>query len=51
MQTSEEYALGLDFDQRLPSLLGSVTLDEIHAAAADVLDPARAAIAVAGPGG
>jgi zinc protease len=51
LQTSEEYALGLDFDQRLPSLLGSVTLDEIHAAAADVLDPARAAIAVAGPGG
>jgi zinc protease len=51
LQTSEEYALGLDFDQRLPSLLGSVTLDEIHAAAADVLDPARAAIAVAGPAG
>jgi zinc protease len=49
LQTSEEYGLGLDFDQRLPSLLGSVTLDEIHAAAAEVLDPARAAIAVAGP--
>ena len=49
LQTSEEYGLGLDFDQRLPSLLGSVTLDEIQAAAADVLDPARAAIAVAGP--
>jgi len=49
LQTSEEYGLGLDFDQRLPSLLGSVTRDEIHAAAADVLDPARAAIAVAGP--
>jgi len=49
LQTSEEYGLGLDFDQRLPSLLGSVMRDEIHAAAADVLDPARAAIAVAGP--
>ena len=49
LQTSEEYGLGLDFDQRLPSLLDSVTLDEIHAAAAEVLDPARAAVAVAGP--
>ena len=49
LQTSEEYGLGLDFDQRLPSLLGCVTLDAVHAAAADVLDPARAAIAVAGP--
>jgi zinc protease len=51
LQASEEYGLGLDFDQRLPSLLGNVTLDEIHAAAAEVLDPARAAIAVAGPVG
>jgi zinc protease len=51
LQTSEEYGLGLDFDQRLPSLLGSVTRDDLHAAAADVLDPARAAIAVAGPAG
>jgi zinc protease len=51
LQTSEEYDLGLDFDQRLPSLLGSVTRDDLHAAAADVLDPARAAIAVAGPTG
>ena len=49
LQTSEEYGLGLDFDQRLPSLVDSVTLDEIHAAAAEVLDPARAAVAVAGP--
>jgi zinc protease len=49
LQTSEEYGLGLDFDQRLPSLVDGVTLDEIHAAAAEVLDPARAAVAVAGP--
>ena len=49
LQTSEEYGLGLDYDQRLPSLLESVTLDEIHAAAAEVLDPARASVAVAGP--
>jgi zinc protease len=49
LQTSEEYGLGLDFDQRLPALLDTVTLAEIHAAAAEVLDPARAAVAVAGP--
>ncbi len=49
LQTSEEYGLGLDFDQRLPALLDTVTLEEIHAAAAEVLDPARASVAVAGP--
>jgi zinc protease len=49
LQSSEEYGLGLDFDQRLPSLLDAVMLEEVHAAAAEVLDPARAAIAVAGP--
>lgn len=49
LQTSEEYGLGLDFDQRLPALLDTVTLEEIHVAAAEVLDPARAAVAVAGP--
>jgi zinc protease len=49
LQTSEEYGLGLDFDQRLPSLIDNVTAEEIHAAAAEVLDPARAAVAVAGP--
>ena len=49
LQTAEEYGLGLDFDQRLPALLGAVTLEDIHAAAADVLDPGRAAVAVAGP--
>jgi len=49
LQTSEEYGLGLDFDQRLPALLDAVTLEEIHAAAAERLDPARAVVAVAGP--
>ena len=49
LHTSEEYGLGLDFDQRLPALLDTVTLEEIHAAAAEVLDPARAAVSVAGP--
>lgn len=49
LQTSEEYGLGLDFDQRLPALLQSVTLDEVREAAAAVLDREAAAIAVAGP--
>jgi len=46
--TTEQYGLGLDYDRRLPALLRAVTADEIHAAA-DALDPAAAAIAVAGP--
>jgi zinc protease len=49
LQSVEEFGLGLDFDQRLPGLLGAVTLQEIRAAAAEVLDPARAAVAIAGP--
>ena len=49
LQMCEDYGLGLDFDQRLPRLLNAVTLQQVHAAAADLLDPARAAIAIAGP--
>ena len=49
LQMCEDYGLGLDFDQRLPRLLNAVTLEQVHAAAADLLDPARAAIAIAGP--
>lgn len=44
----EQFALGDDFDRRLPGLLSAVTRDEAAAAAA-ALDPARAVIAVAGP--
>jgi zinc protease len=51
LQMCEEFGLGLDFDQRLPALLRAVTLDEVRAAAAEILDPARAAIAIAGPPG
>jgi zinc protease len=50
LQTCEDYGLGLDFDQRLPSLLRAVTLDQVRAAAAEALDPARASVAIAGPG-
>jgi zinc protease len=49
LQMCEDYGLGLDFDQRLPQLLSVITLEQVRAAAAEVLDPGRAAIAIAGP--
>jgi zinc protease len=49
LQTCAHFGLGLDHDRRLPSLLGGVTLEEIRAAAADVLRPERAAVSIAGP--
>ena len=49
LQGCEQFGLGLDYDHRLPDLLDSVTLDEIGAAAAEVLRPECAAVAVAGP--
>ena len=49
LQMCEDYGLGLDFDQRLPRLLDAITLEQVRAAAAEVLDPDRAAVAVAGP--
>ena len=49
LQTAEFFGLGLDYDRRLPSLLEAVTLDDVNAAAASVLDPARACVATAGP--
>jgi zinc protease len=49
LQTAELFDLGLDFDQRLPDLFQSVTLDEVNAAARNLLDPGRATIVVAGP--
>lgn len=49
LQTSEFFGLGLDYDRRLPALLRAVTLDDVHAAAASVLHPERACVAVAGP--
>ncbi len=49
LQTSEQFGLGLDYDQRLPSLLKGVEFDDIRAAAAEVLHPDRAAVSIAGP--
>jgi zinc protease len=49
LQDCERFDLGLDYHRRLPELLEAVTIDEVRAAAAEVLDPTRAAIALAGP--
>jgi zinc protease len=49
LQTAEFFGLGLDYDVRLPGLLQSVTRDEVHEAAARTLDPAKAAVVIAGP--
>ena len=45
----ETFGLGLDYDQRLPGLIGAVTRDAADAAARRLLNPATATIAVAGP--
>ena len=45
----EQFGLGLDHDRRLPDLLGAVTIDDVHEAAAELLDPSRASIVIAGP--
>jgi zinc protease len=49
LQTVELFGLGLDYDVRVPDLLGAVTLGDVHTAARRVLDPAKATIVVAGP--
>jgi zinc protease len=49
LHNAEFYGLGLDFDQRIPDLLGAVLLDDVNEVARTFLDPARATIVVAGP--
>ena len=49
LQAAEFFGLGLDYDVRLPHLLGAVTLEETLAVARRVLDPERATIVIAGP--
>jgi zinc protease len=49
LQTEEFFEIGLDYDARLPDLLGAVTLDAVNAAARRVLDSARATVVIAGP--
>jgi zinc protease len=49
LQMVEFFDLGMDYDVRVPDLLGKVTLDDVHAAARAVLDPEKASVVVAGP--
>ena len=49
LQSEEQFGLGLDYDRRLADDIRAVTLDEVRAAAAELLHPERAAVAVAGP--
>jgi zinc protease len=51
LQTSQFFELGLDYDLRLPGLLRAVTLDQVNLIARRLIDPARAALAIAGPYG
>ena len=49
LQTAEFFDLGLDYDARLPQLLGAVTLDDANAAARRILDVNCATVVIAGP--
>ena len=49
LQSAEFFNLGLDYDVRLPELLGAVTLEEVHDVARQYLAVDRATIVVAGP--
>ena len=49
LQSEEQFGLGLDYDRRLADDIRAVTLNEVRAAAAEVLHPERAAVVVAGP--
>jgi zinc protease len=49
LQTDEFFGLGLDYDLRVPGLLRAVTRADVLAAARRTLDPAKAAVVVAGP--
>jgi zinc protease len=49
LQDAEFYGHGLDYDVRLPDLLGAVTLDEANDAARAMVDAERATVVIAGP--
>ena len=49
LQSEEQFGLGLDYDRRLADDIRAVTLDQVRAAAAEILHPEVAAVAVAGP--
>jgi zinc protease len=49
LQMVEFFGLGLDYDLRMPELLRAVTPGHVHRAARRAIDPANAAVVVAGP--
>lgn len=49
LQTAEFFALGLDFDVRIPDLLRGVTLEQANEAARKFLSVDRATVVIAGP--
>lgn len=49
LQTCEQYALGMDYDVKLPGLLAEVTVEQVNTIARRFLAPERATIAIAGP--
>ena len=49
LQSEEQFGLGLDYDRRLADDIRAVTLEQVREAAAELLHPDRAAVAVAGP--
>jgi zinc protease len=49
LQIAEFFGLGLDYDVRLPDLLGAVTLEQANATARRALHPERATVVIAGP--
>jgi len=49
LQTAEFFGLGLDYDVRVPELLGAVTLDQSNAVAKKFLAVDRATVVIAGP--
>ena len=49
LQAEELFDLGLDYDQQLPRHLRAVTLEQVQQAAAEVLRPEHASVAIAGP--
>jgi len=49
LQSVEQFGLGLEYDRELPKHLQAVTLEEVRAAAAELLRPEHAAVGIAGP--
>jgi zinc protease len=49
LQNAEFFGLGTDYDLRMPELLRAVTLDDVNTVARRVIDPACAALVIAGP--